>query len=101
MLENICAMGQCSDTSVRDPLPDLVLLFAQLVHFSFCYNLVLAEPGIQSILSLRLRDLLALSGTLACAYARAHLLCIYVYLPGVQTELVKFKIAATVPAHKM
>lgn len=101
MLENICAMGQCSDTSVRDPLLDSVLLFTYLVHFSFCYNLVLAKPGIQSIISLTLRDPLALSGISACARAHAHLLCICVCLPGVQTDLVKFKTVATVAARKM
>lgn len=41
MLENICATGQCSDTSVKVPLLESELLFAQLIHFSFCYNLIL------------------------------------------------------------
>lgn len=97
MLENICAVEQCSDTTVRGPLLDSVLLFAQLVHFSFCYNLVLAVNfpfEVKRPSCSRWKH-----GTSACACA--YLLCNYVCLPEAQTDLVEFTIVATVAPRKM
>ena len=77
---------------------DLVLLFTQLVHFSLRHNLVLTELDTQSVLFLRLREPLALSG---CVGLQLVHVCTYGCLPGAQTDLVEFEIVATVAPHKM
>lgn len=95
--ENFCAMGQCSDTTIRGPLLDSLLLFAQLVRFTFCYKLVLA---VNSPLEVKGPSCSRQKhGASACACA--HLLCNYVCLPGAQNDLAKFKTVATVAPRKM
>lgn len=80
MLENLCGIEQYSDTIVRGPLLDLVLLFTQLVHFSFCYSLVLAELVIQSVLSLRLRGVLTLSRCTRLQLVHVHISCVTMFV---------------------